>query len=285
MNKMNPLSNYTKIEKTYIKLPSNGFLNYENVINNPKVEIGVCARSSRDELMFNSPEALMNGQAVSKVIENCIPSVLDANKIYTPDIEAMLIAIKVATNESTYEIETKCPKCEKHGAFERDLNYLLNTMTYLEETPKITLENGLVLNIIPLTWEQTSTMGLEIFKLQKEVQALGDIEDTMTDDEKIKKAGEFFDRMARIQYDSINECILSIELPDEEGTIVTDKSFIKDWLDQQPTYIIKEINNTVSDINKIGVNDKMDVECSDCHHQWTLENLQFNPTNFFTPNS
>lgn len=283
MNNMNPLSKYTKIEEIYIKLPTNNKIPYvPGALDNESVECGVCARSARDELLFNNPEALMNGQAVVNVIENCVPNVKDASKLYVSDIEALLIAIKLATKEKTYDINTKCPSCEKEGSFERDLQYLINTMTYLEEAPVLALDSGLVLYFSPITWHLHSEMATDLYKLRQEMKVNDKLE--LSDEEKIRFGNTIVEKMAEFQFKNICESIRYIELPDDESTKVEDKKFIKEWVAEQPKAVLTQIMQSIEEMNRIGISNEMDVVCSECNHEWTLEGIRFDPTSFFTQN-
>lgn len=280
---MNPLSKFTKVENVYVKLCSSIALKYpDGVLSNPVGECGVCARSSRDELMLNNPDALMNGQAVINVIENCVPNVEDASKLYVNDVEQLLIAIKLATKETSYSIETKCPECNKHGAFERDLNWLTNTVTMLEEVPELILEDvgGLLLKFRPHTWQEHSDFGVRMFQSQKRSQMIELMEDA-SEEEKMKIFSEIVEEMTQLNFDMIVAKIDSIEIPSDELEVVTDKEFIGEWLGQQPSYIIRQIQEQVLKLDDYGVSHEMDVACSECQHEWTMKNVVFDPSYFF----
>ncbi|AMM43815.1 structural protein [Pectobacterium phage vB_PcaM_CBB] len=281
MNKMNPLSKYTKVEVLYTKLVSNDVIKYPaGVLVNDTVECGICARSARDELMFNNPDALMNGEAVANVIENCVPNIGDARKLFVPDVELLLIGIKLATKEREYHIEVDCPECGHHGAFERDLQFLLDSAELLEEQPELLLEDvgGLLLKFKPHTWEEYSVFGQKMFQQQKKARMLEDLEE-MSDEEKMEMFSQIFEEMTKLSFDMIVANIDSIETV--EGDKITEREFIAEWLGAQPAFILKQIREKSDLINNIGVSHTMDVGCSSCGHEWTIENLQFDPSNFF----
>lgn len=281
MNKMNPLSKYTKVEVLYTKLVSNDVIKYPaGVLVNDTVECGICARSARDELMFNNPDALMNGEAVANVIENCVPNIGDARKLFVPDVELLLIGIKLATKEREYHIEVDCPECGHHGAFERDLQFLLDSAELLEEQPELLLEDvgGLLLKFKPHTWEEYSVFGQKMFQQQKKARMLEDLEE-MSDEEKMEMFSQIFEEMTKLSFDMIVANIESIETV--EGDKITEREFIEEWLGAQPAFILKQIREKSDLINNIGVSHTMDVGCSSCGHEWTIENLQFDPSNFF----
>jgi len=281
MNKMNPLSKYTKVEVLYAKLVSNDVVKYpEGVLLNNTVECGICARSARDELMFNNPDALMNGEAVVNVIENCVPNIGNARKLFVPDVELLLVGIKLATKEREYHIEVDCPNCKHHGAFERDLQVLLDSADLLEEQPELLLEDvgGLLLKFRPQTWEEYSAFGQNMFQQQKKAQVLENRED-LTEAEKMAVFSEIFEVMTKLSFEMIVCNIDSIETT--EGMVITEKEFIAEWLGEQPAFVLKQIREKADWINNTGISHEMDVGCSSCGHEWTIENLQFDPSNFF----
>lgn len=278
---MNPLSKYTKVEVLYAKLVSNDVVKYpEGVLLNNTVECGICARSARDELMFNNPDALMNGEAVVNVIENCVPNIGNARKLFVPDVELLLVGIKLATKEREYHIEVDCPNCKHHGAFERDLQVLLDSADLLEEQPELLLEDvgGLLLKFRPQTWEEYSAFGQNMFQQQKKAQVLENRED-LTEAEKMAVFSEIFEVMTKLSFDMIVCNIDSIETT--EGMVITEKEFIAEWLGEQPAFVLKQIREKADWINNTGISHEMDVGCSSCGHEWTIENLQFDPSNFF----
>lgn len=277
MSNMNPLSQYTKNPIKFTRLVSNNKIPYKpGVLKNPDDELGICARSARDELLFNNPDALMNGKAVKNVIENCVPDVLNADELYLPDVELLLLGIKLATKETTYEIETPCPACSKYGMFERDVNYLFETANLIKEEPTLVLENGLVLYLKPHTWKQHTEFSTDAFQQNKMMQHADKVE---SDEEKIKLISTIFDNMAKLQFAMLTEFISRIELPDD--ITVTDRKHINEWAENLDKHTIDEITKAAFDMNMNGVEHNMDVQCSECGHEWTIENLQFDPSSFF----
>lgn len=277
MSNMNPLSQYTKNPIKYTKLISNGKVPYKSgVVKDISTELGICARSARDELLFNNPDALMNGKAVSTVIENCVPDITKAEHLFLPDIELLLIGIKLATGEKSYEIETKCPACQKLGVFERDLNYLFEQATFMADKPVLALDNGLVLFLKPHTWKEHTEFSIRAFQHNKTMQYADKVE---TDEDKLKLISDIFDKMAKLQFDMLTDFIMNIELPD--GVIVEDRNNIRDWANDLDKTTVQMITDAAYAMNMSGVDHSMDVQCAECNHEWTLEDLQFDPSSFF----
>lgn len=280
MSKMNPLAKYTKIEEIFVKLASNNVIKYEKEVLK-SIKLGVCARAARDEIMLNTPDALIGGDAVIKVIENCVPGIEEAGELYVNDVEQLLIAIKVASKEEHYEIQTKCPECGHEGAFHRDLKTLLDTMTYFEEQPVIELSNGLKVYFKPYTWNEYSEFGSRMFQEQKKSEYIDSIEGDGDEVFELKKKlfTEVFEGMTQLNFDMIVQSISKIEIPD--GTEVTEAEFITEWVSSLPKSILKEVRETSDIIQDIGISHEMEVECSECHHEWTIDKLRYDPSNFF----
>ncbi|EMR6007005.1 hypothetical protein WJW27_003755 [Escherichia coli] len=275
---MNPLAKYTKIEEISTKLVTNGVIPYKDGVLGPKgVKCGVCARSARDEMTLNTPDMLLNGDAVSRVIENCVPNVIDADELYVNDVEMLLIAIKVASKEETYDINVVCPECEKEGRFERNLSYLLETAKSFSEIPSVDLDNGLRLEFKPLTWKEYSSFAERMFNEQQKTKFLETAD--IDKDEKVKIFSEVFESMAQLNFDMIGGVIAKIITPD--GDEVVEKEFINEWLGQQSKGVLKLIREKMDEVLEIGVSHTMEVECSNCNHQWEIDGLKYDPSHFF----
>ena len=75
----NPLANYMRQPKIYIRLPSQGKYWPDNSIIIPETgEFPVYSMTAKDELSFKTPDALMNGQAMVDVIHSCMPTIKNA---------------------------------------------------------------------------------------------------------------------------------------------------------------------------------------------------------------
>lgn len=277
MSKMNPLAQYTKIEVLFTKLISNDVIKYpEGVVSSTKC--GICARSARDEIILNTADALIGGDAVVKVIENCVPNVMDASKLYVNDVEQLLIGIKLATKEESYDINVPCPKCEKVGGFSRDLNYLMNTATSFEEQPFVTMDNGLTVFFRPQTWGEYSEFGTRMFTQHSRSRAIDNDADLL-EQEKMDVFADIFKEMTQLNYDMIVTSIDKIVTPDD--IVVTEREYISDWVGSLSKADLKIIREASDSVIEVGISHTMEVQCSDCNHEWELTGLRYDPSNFF----
>lgn len=278
MSKMNPLSQYTKIEEIFTKLVTNDVIKYPEGVLHKGVKCGVCARSARDEIMLNSPDALISGDAISRIIENCVPNVEDADELYVNDVEQLLIAIKVATKEETYDINVECPECDHKGRFERNLSYLLDTAQPFTEQPVVHLDNGLAVYFRPFVWREFSDFSTRMFTEHQRTRYIETSEE-LTEEEKIEIFKDVFEKMTQLNYDMISCTVQKIVTPDDVE--VTEMEFIQEWLSSQPKGVLKVIREKMDEVLDVGISHEMEVSCSNCNHEWTIDGLKYDPAHFF----
>ncbi|NDB58023.1 hypothetical protein EB001_06220, partial [bacterium] len=109
-NSMNPLAKHFRQPSVYLKLPSGGKYWPEGTINLPaNGEVPIMAMTTKDEITIRTPDALMNGQGVVDLIQSCCPNITNAWAMPTIDSDAILVAIRIATNGSNMDIDSKCP--------------------------------------------------------------------------------------------------------------------------------------------------------------------------------
>ena len=98
----NPLTKYFRIPGVHIKLPTHGaFMPTGSVAFTMNDEVPVYPMRGMDELLLKSPDALMNGYAIEKLIESCVPAIKFPRLISSPDLDVILMAIRAATYGET----------------------------------------------------------------------------------------------------------------------------------------------------------------------------------------
>jgi len=71
-NSSNPLKGYLRSPKLYVLLPSAGkFSNIES-ISDVSQELPIYPLTSMDEIMLRNPDALLNGESMTKVITSSL---------------------------------------------------------------------------------------------------------------------------------------------------------------------------------------------------------------------
>lgn len=271
----NPLANYFRQPKLYLRLPSHGQFYPAGALDKSQIdEYPVFAMTAKDELMFKTPDALMNGQATVEVIKSCIPAILNPWEMPSIDLDAALIAIRIATYGETMDVNANCPSCNSRNDYE------LNLLGYLDEVNHFNYENRLqvgplVVNIRPYSYQEVTKTAIKTLEQQKIFSIISD--ENMPDEEKVERFGKSFVKLTELTVDVVAGCITSIETP--EG-IVSNSAQIYEFIENSPSDVFNTINDHVNVMKDRMSLKAQDVECTECGHHWSVE-VSMDQTNFF----
>jgi len=274
---MNPLMQYQIHDKVFVDLPSKGYYYTSDVVQCSS-KIGIRPMSAKEELVSTNPDALMSGKGIDTILEACCSYIKDASELLLVDTEVLMLGIKLATNEETYKVPTKCPHCGTEGEIERDIAEMIDNLTFLEKEYTHELENGLTIYLKPKTNKVYNEIQNKSFKLQKTIQALQNSE--LSEDEKKHELQTILDSMVQLNLDTLCRCIDYIDTPSEK---VQDPEFIAEYVETLDTKTVKAINTKLSDIDNLGVQRKIKVQCNnpECGKEFEFEHMRFNPSDFF----
>ena len=62
---------------------------------------------------------------------------------------------------------------------------------------------------------------------------------------------------------------------------MTEREFISEWVGDQSKDVLKTIQDEINTMQNTGVEHTMQVECSECNHEWVIEDLVYDITRFF----
>lgn len=234
----NPLAHYMRQPKIYIRLPSDGkYWESGSLEISETGEYPVYSMTAKDELSLKVPDALMNGQAVVDVIQHCIPNIKNAWACPNLDLDAILIAIRLAT----YGEIMKTPVQIKDLEFEynMDLRVVMDTLqNQIKWDPVVEINNELTVFVKPLTYRSISKAAIQAFETQKIMNVIND--EQITDEQKISIFKESFGKITQATLGTIVDSISSIE--SVHGS-TADPAHIQEFVDN----IDKEIYNKVED--------------------------------------
>ena len=286
-NTPNPLSEYFRSPKLFVKLPTGGMFYDKDIVEYPESgELPVFPMTAKDEVMMKNPDALLNGEAVCSLISSCVPNVKNPRLMISNDVDTLLIAIQGATNGDDIEVSAECPSCNENVTGIASAEGALETMSVLEESYKVTTEQGLTIEVKPLKYENTIKAGITSFQTARSLQAMAELPD---DIDKLKIFNESFMKMSDMNYQLILDAVHSITIgKGKDKQSITDKGHIKEFLDNCESEIGKSVEQAVADLNKIGIQKTMQFECEkescmkdDCPKQFEAA-VAFDPVNFFT---
>lgn len=223
----NPLQKYFRQPKIYLRLPSGGKYYPPGALDMTESgELPVFAMTAKDELLFKTPDALLNGEATVDVIKSCIPNIKNPWMMPSIDSDAVLIAIRLATYGEKLEITTKAPGTGESKDFEVDLRVLLDQLVAFKYQPYIDVGNNISVEIRPTNYKEFTDNNLKTFEEQKIFRLVND--DSIPDDQKLQAFANSFKKLTDITISLVVNSVVAIDTP--EGK-VTNKSFINDFFE------------------------------------------------------
>tara|TARA_B100001057_G_scaffold424077_1_gene446612 strand:+ start:8894 stop:9736 length:843 start_codon:yes stop_codon:yes gene_type:complete len=272
----NPLADFYRNPKLYVALPSGTGHYPADIVEMPEVgELPVYPMTSKDDLLTKNPDALLNGDAVIKLVKSCVPNVKNPGELLAPDMEAILIAIRQASSKEKYmEVNRNCPECNELITSNLDLGVALANAQEVSASTEVTLSNGLIATLRPTNYVHTIQSAKTVIEQNRTFQNI----DPGNSDEQLKAIGAALEKLSNMNYEVIIKSIQSIAIPD--GEVVTDMQQITDFVGNVDREIGLELNDAVAEINNGGVEKEMVMVCSSCNHEFKTD-INFDPVGFF----
>lgn len=274
----NPLKSYVRTPKLQVLLPSRGKWGDAETASKITGEIPVYPMTSKDEVMIKNPDALLNGESVASVLKSCtgIENVYD---LTNNDVEFLLVAIRYATSGNEMEIDAVCPNDQHVNRVAVDLERILDSVEEMDKTYQTKLENGLKVNLRPMSFKNAQRLSLNAFQEATTLQTINDAKLPQT--ERIKVFNKSFEAIADLAVETMIDAIVSVVVPEgEEEKTVTDKKFIGEWVKGMSSAEAKKIQEKLDDINKEGFDHSYNVVCEECGTKFKTS-IEFNVSNFF----
>jgi len=271
----NPLFKHFRQPALYLKLPSQGRFWPDAAIDLPVTgEIPVYPMTVKDEITLKTPDALMNGVGVIETIQSCCPNIKDAWKMPVIDLDAVLIAIRLASYGHDMDITTTCRNCSSENDNTVDLRMVLDRL-HIPEFQSERIDN-LTFKFKPQAFEQNNKVGLIQYEQQRLIDAVTN--SALTDEEKKAQFDEIFPKLTDLSVMTVVNNIESIML--EDGSQVVEEHYIKEFLFNCERSVYTEIKNKIDSIIKQLQIEPVEIACPECQAVYQAE-LNFNQTSFF----
>jgi len=236
--------------------------------------------TARDELQLKSPDALLNGEAVKNVLRNCVPDVADVGEIPTIDLDAILVAIRMATYGDTMEMEVahQCDEKTEHKSnVELNLGQLLDTVSYHSGEPVgVPLPNRLVAYIRPYTMSDRNKISMASWEQMSRMQQVDASEADLK--KKMSEAGASVNKLIEVTLDIVSNSVIKVVTPD--GEEVTDRKFIRDWVVGLEKADFDILDLGIKALMDMGIAKKVKLKCDGCGAEFDAP-INFNPSDFF----
>tara|TARA_B110000977_G_C10967947_1_gene451190 strand:- start:263 stop:1144 length:882 start_codon:yes stop_codon:yes gene_type:complete len=234
----NPLRKYFRQPKVYVTLPSRGKFYPDGVLNMPETnELPVFAMTAKDELLIKTPDALLNGSATVDIIKSCIPNITNPWAMPSVDLDACLVAIRIATYGEKLEITTKIPGTGEERKFDVDLRQVLNGLVTPEFNNLLSI-NDISVELRPLTYKEFTDSNLKTFEEQRIFSLVNDEE--MEDAEKLSRFNASFKKLTNLTVSMMSNSIASLTIGD---TVVTSQTHIAEFIDNIDKEFFKDLTS------------------------------------------
>lgn len=244
--KNNPLANFMRQPKIYIDLPSKGQFWSPGSLDMPESgQLPVFSMTARDELLFKTPDALMNGQAMVDVIQSCVPNIKNAWQTPTIDLDTILIAIRLATYGEKMPFRHKIPVINEEVDYEIDLRMLLDKQSQNYWLEQVAVSPELIIFVKPLTYKHMTQASIKSFETTKILSLAND--DTMSDEKKLELFNQSFSNLTKVTVELLAESVYKIQTPEAE---VTNSVYIKEFFDNADKDVFSKVQQHLNDLKK-----------------------------------
>ena len=221
----NPLQKYFRQPKNYVRLPSRGKYYPAGALDLPVTgELPVYAMTAKDELTFKTPDALMNGQATVDVIQSCVPNIKNAWLMPSIDLDAVLIAIRVATYGESMDVSITVPNTTIKRDYSMDLRRALDDLMLGKFSDSLMI-GAMKVNIRPINYKEFTDGAVKTFEEQRIYNVVND--NNIDDQTKLDMFHQSFRKLTDITISMVSNSVVSIEV---DGQTVTDSTHIREFI-------------------------------------------------------
>lgn len=250
-------------------------------------DIAVSSIGLIEETALKDPLMLISGKAIAKMVKRVCPSVINPAELCDIDIQAILIASRIASYGPTFQTTMTC-KCSHENRIEVDLN---NHITrYSPYTPEefekfeITLESGQRVLLQPIRYADTVHMSIGGLRntqtLQDYQDKVGDDPDAVLTEEFIRIYASTFENALEANATGITASIFMVWT--KSGKPVTNPETIRGWVEQLPAPIIRQITDRIRSINDdIRQRARVEYQCQHCGELSSVY-VELDPQKLFT---
>lgn len=237
-----------------IELPSKGRF-YDGQTGPANGVISIRPMTGEEEQILATPRFVRKGQAINMIFQKCMKEDYRAEQLLSVDRTYLLIYLRGISYSPNYDVEVKCPECDKKFSTTIDLNSL-----YVESCPD---DYGPMLKDVLPSSKLPFTYRLGTGKDEQDIQDHRD--------RRIKAFGDA----------SADDTLLyrtALLLGDIDG--ISNKTELQILLKNLPINDVSYIRNCINE-PPFGVDTDIDIICPSCLEEFTLD-LPLE-SNFFFP--
>jgi hypothetical protein len=238
----NPLQKYFRQPKIYLSLPSKGEYYPEGTIEMTETgEFPVYPMTARDEIMIKTPDALINGETTTSVIQSCVPNILNAWHVPLIDLDAILLGIRIATYGEKMPVNIKVPVTGEEKEYDVNLREALDQL-YSATYNNVVALSDMQIHLRPLTYKEFTETSLKTFEEQRIFNTVTNKE--IPESKKLETFNESFKKLTELTIFTLEKSIAKIET--QEG-IVDDPKWIKEFVANAEKNMFEKVTDHVEE--------------------------------------
>ena len=277
---INPLMAHFRQPAIYLKLPSQGQFWTSGLVLPESGEIPIYPMTAKDEITLKTPDALLNGQGVVDVIHSCCPNITDAWRMPSVDVDAVLIAIRIASYGNNMEFDTVCPHCKEENRYDAELTAILDSISLPDYNTKVT-HGDIRIKLHPQEYFSINATNQINYEEQRVINTLSD--SNLDDETRLSEYKKHMERLIDLNLKTLIDSTEYIEIV-PTGTVVTEKEHIKDYYENFEAEVCKAVRERLEQIGVEGTIAPMPTECASCQQPYTVP-LTFDYSSFFAVGS
>ena len=275
----NPLKKYSQRPGTFVTLPSRGKYYPYDVELTVDGDIEIKPMTASDELKLKNPDGLMNSESLFQVIENVVPSIKRARDIPTPDLDAIVIGLRLATYGDQMDVSITCASCNDVETYQINISSMLASMKAIDAPDQVVV-GDLKVNIRPHTAETTTLVANYNVELARAALM---VEQAVTRDQDLEKnLAKIIEKGQHMLYDAAIKHVVSVETPD--GDIIDSPEFILEWIKDLSAPDYRIIKDAVDNLSEERIDRNRTFKCVKCGHENKIA-ISFDPSTFFDTSS
>lgn len=275
MNSSNPLATHFRQPAIYLKLPSQGTYWPDGTIILPaNGELPVYPMTTKDEITLRTPDALMNGSGVVEVIKSCIPAISDPWVMPSIDVDACLIAVRIASYGPDMDITSTCPKCSHVNDHTIDLTHALDNIR-IPDFSTLVSDGTISIKLKPQSYFNANRTNMIEFEEKRVIAVLS--QPDLTDEDKEAALSDITKKLIDLNIENLTS---STEYVLAAGTKVTDPNYIAEFYENSGSLLVRKVQAALEEIAKNSGLDAYKTECTECNHKYDTE-VTFDYSHFF----
>ena len=273
--KSNPLTKFFRTPAIYISLPSGGQYWPDGALDMPENgELPVFPMTNRDEITLRTPDALINGQGVVDVVQSCVPSIKNAWKMPSTDVDATLMAIRIASYGHNMDFEQTCPACKHQDTYSMDLRHSMGGIKCPDYETAVDF-GPIRIKYKPQDYAQVTKSNQAAFELQK----IGQNFESMTEEDQALANTVQLEKFTKLNVDSMISITEYIELV-ETNERIDNTEYIGEFYANIDSGLFNKIQDALIAITKDSNVKPTKVACTECSAEVEL-NIMFDYSSFF----